>query len=215
MAFLRRSWLAGSAIVVLTALAGAAPSALGQADGTRENDIKAVYLYNFAKYVSWPAAIPDGDTFKICVLADAAFMKSLDAILSGEVVDGHRVIRAVPDSVSETRSCRILFVAKSESERAQRLVDAVRANPVLAVGDASDFLTRGGAIAFVRDGDRLRFDVNMEEARRSRLTISSRLLRVARRVLHPSAGGDDAGRPQTTATAGPNACCAEVFGGRN
>ncbi len=186
-----RARFAAAALVVLTALVGAMPPALAQRDTTRENDVKAAYLFNFAKYVSWPSTAHDGDTFKICVLADAAFIKSLDAIVSGEVIDGRRVTRAVPDSVTETRACQILFVSSSETERAQRLVDAVRAEPVLSVGDSSDFLTRGGAIAFVRDGERLRFDVNMDEARRSRLTISSRLLRVARRVLHASRGGAD------------------------
>jgi hypothetical protein len=96
------------------------------------------------------------------------------------------VVRVVPETVAETRSCQILFVSRSEGEQAQRLLDAVRDNPVLAVGDAPDFLARGGAIVFVRDGDRVRFDVNMEEARRSQLTISSRLLRVARRVVNAS-----------------------------
>jgi YfiR/HmsC-like len=188
MAILRWSAAAarvGALLVLAATAAGAQPVE------ARESEVKAAYLYNFAKYISWPEQTPPAESFRICVLADATFMKSLDAIVSGEVIGGRPVVRAVPESVSETRMCQILFVSRMELDRGQRLLDAVRDDPVLAVGDAPDFLTRGGAIVFVRDGDRLRFDVNMNEARRSRLTISSRLLRVARRVLPASDGTEN------------------------
>jgi len=166
-----------------------------QPDDTRESEVKAAYLYNFAKYISWSARTPaQSDSFKICVLADRSFQGHLDEIIAGEVIEGLPVVRVVPASVSETRACHILFVSRGEGARAQRLVDAVRDDPVLVVGDAPDFLSRGGAIAFVRDGARLRFDVNMEETRRSKLVVSSRLLRVARRVLNPE-NRDETRRP--------------------
>jgi hypothetical protein len=176
-----------------------------QPDDTRESEVKAAYLYNFAKYISWSARTPAAtDSFKICVLADRSFQAHLDEIISGEVIEGLPVVRVVPASVSETRACHILFVSRAEGERAQRLVDAVRDDPVLTVGDAPDFLSRGGAIAFVRDGARLRFDVNMEEARRSRLVVSSRLLRVARRVLNAAERDETRSPPGVPRTYPPN-----------
>ena len=66
---------------------------------------------------------------------------------------------------------------------------AVKGANVLTVGDGAEFLSRGAAVTFVREGDRVRFDVNLTEAQRAGLTISSRLLRVARRVVPPPEPG--------------------------
>ena len=163
----------------------ARPVSAAQPDPTLESEVKAAYLYNFSKYVEYPASAftgEDAGTFRICVLADPGFVKAVDAIIVGETIDGRTVTRQIPDSAGAARACHILFVGRAEMDRAQQLLAAVEHAPVLTVGDAGDFLKRGGAIAFIRDGDRVRFDVNVTEAHRGGLEISSRLLRVARRV---------------------------------
>ena len=185
MAFLTRrvAWLIGLACASAPWLC--VPMSAAQADPTLESEVKAAFLYNFSKYVEYPPAAFAGDdagTFRICVLADPAFVKAVDAIIAGETIDGRTVTRQIPDSAGAARACHILFISRDEMGRAQQLLTAVERAPVLTVGDAADFLKRGGAIAFIRDGDRVRFDVNVAEAHRGGLEISSRLLRVARRV---------------------------------
>ena len=179
----RRSLVFAARAIAAALLAGEGLAA--QSGAIVENDIKAAFLYNFAKYVEWPeAAFPGGD-FRVCVVADSPFQKSVDDIIAGESVAGRPVTRQAPATPEAARSCNILFVGRGEFRRAEPLLMAVKGANVLTVGDGAEFLSRGAAVTFVREGDRVRFDVNLTEAQRAGLTISSRLLRVARRVVPP------------------------------
>lgn len=149
---------------------------------TVENDVKAAYLFNFTKFVRWPADVDLTSEFRICIVGDRAFAVSLDAIIKGESAAGRPLVRVEPASVDAARGCHILFIGKVAAGHGARLLAAVRELPVLTVGDAPTFLEQGGAIRFVRTGDRLRFDINTRAAARARLEISSKLLRVARDV---------------------------------
>jgi hypothetical protein len=178
-----RRWI--GCVVAAACLAGHLHA---QAPAAAEEDIKAAFLFNFAKYVTWPPkSFPDGK-FRICVMGDAAFARKIDATIEGETLDGRAVIRppapAMPDIA---RGCHILFIAASESSRTAELLAAVRGSAVLTVGETEAFSARGGMVTFVRDADRVRFDINASEAERVGLTVSSRLLRLARRVI---SGGD-------------------------
>jgi hypothetical protein len=189
MALLRGGLRAAVGVSVAGSLLLFGVATRAQAPPTIENEVKAAFLYNFAKYVEWPPAAFDADgTFRLCVLADAAFLKHVDAIVAGETIDGRKVIRQTPAAADSARACQILFVGRGELDRAERLLSAVQGAPVLTVSDAPNFLNRGGTIAFTREGDRVRFDVNLTEAQRSGLSISSRLLRVARRVSPATQG---------------------------
>ena len=182
MAFLRRRWL--SVLVGPLTAVLCAPPASAQAVAS-ENDIKAAFLYNFARYVVWPeTAFADGD-FRLCVAADRQFIASLDAIIAGESIEGRPVVRHTPATPEAAQSCHILFVGRSELTLAYELIDGLEGAPVLIVGDDPEFLDQGGMVTFVRDHDRIRFDVELSVAERAGLVISSRLLRVARRVLAP------------------------------
>jgi YfiR/HmsC-like len=174
---LRRLGLAAAAAGAAAALCVTAPVAAQEAT---ENQVKAAYLFNFTKFVRWPAAAAAPDRFNICVIGDQPFAASLDTIIQGESVDGRPLVRLEPDSIDAARGCQILFIGSGARAHGARYLDAVRDAPVLTVGDTSTFLDQGGTIRFVRTGDRLRFDVNLPAASRAGLEISSKLLRVAR-----------------------------------
>jgi hypothetical protein len=149
--------------------------------------VKAAFLYNFAKYVAWPVSAfsaERGDAFRICVLTDSPLAGSIDAIIAGETIDGRRVIRQTASDADAAGTCHILFVARNELERFERLRPVLRQASVLTVGEGAAFVGRGqgGAIGFVTEAGRVRFDVSLREAQQSGLSISSRLLRIARRV---------------------------------
>lgn len=157
---------------------------VAQATQAGEDSIKAAFLYNFAKYVDWPAnAFPTG-TVRICAFADADFVKQLDQIIEGETVNGRPVTRPpAPSAQDAWRACDILFVSNSEAAHAEALLASVHSAHVLTVGEGTTFIKRGGMFAFIKENDRIRFDVNAAEAERVGLTISSRLLRLARHVI--------------------------------
>ena len=172
----------------LSVPAGAAglddPRPVSAAQETLENDIKAAFLYNFTKFIEWPDSPAQSvEPFKLCVLADADFTRAVDRIIAGESVQGRPLARVEPQSPDDARQCAILYVGHGHVERGPPLVAAVRQLPVLTVGDSPRFVENGGAIEFVLENNRVRFDVSPDAAHRSGLQVSSKLLRVARHVV--------------------------------
>lgn len=143
--------------------------------------MKAVFLYNFATFVDWPdnAAPPPGKPFVIGVLGEDPFGPTLAEVVHGESVRGAPLEVRHFQNVAEARDCRILFVSNSERARLREVFAALRDRPVLTVGDDPSFVDAGGMVAF-STGAHVELVVNVRPARAAGLTISSKLLRVAR-----------------------------------
>jgi hypothetical protein len=147
-----------------------------------EYQVKAAFLYHFAKFVEWPAAAKNRQTVAVCVLGGDPFGPALDFLLEDKTLHGKRFdIRRV-SSAAEAQSCHLLFLALSDEQELQTGLQALAAFPVLTVGDSSNFFTAGGMIRLFVEESKVRFDINLAAARRSQLTISAALLRLARNV---------------------------------
>ncbi|CAN5583936.1 hypothetical protein BH23ACI1_BH23ACI1_12630 [soil metagenome] len=171
------------AIACLAVLAGTTTLARpAVAQDTLEHEIRAAFIYNFTRFIDWPPAAVPPDEFRICVVGDPRFATALDGMIAGEAVQGRPIVRRDPATPDEARACQILYVSRQEPERGARTLTAVRHLPVLTVGDAPRFLEQGGAVRFLLEEGRVRFDVDMSAVDRAGLTMTSKLLRVARRV---------------------------------
>jgi hypothetical protein len=162
--------------VVLAALALFISLCCG-ARAQSEATVKAAYLLNFAKLVEWPAAaFAGGDSLIIGVVGRDAVGDELaraNASANGRRIEVRRI------SAGEAAQCHLVFApAGSES-----VIGAVAGKPVLTVGDGEGFARRGGALGFVKEGGTVKFEANPKAAARNGLTVSSKLLRVARGVI--------------------------------
>ena len=153
------------------------------ADHPSEYQVKAAYLYNFGKFVNWPADAGATSEFDVCVLGTDPFGPLLDATVSDSTINGKRVIARRIVRAQDAASCRVVFIAASESQRLSSDLAILSKLHVLTVSDNSHFLDRGGMIQFVFEGDRVRFAVNLTAAQEAGLTLSSELLKVATRVV--------------------------------
>lgn len=169
-----------AAIAHAVALVSLCVSLQAQPPAGGESAVKAAFLFNFTKFVSWPPSAFDGASspFRVCVFADGAFGRHIDEMVAGETVAG-RPLEVVRPQGDDARGCQIAYFGSRNAEAALR---AVREAPVLTVGDGVRFLERGGLIAFVLEENRVRFDVNKRGVDAAGLSISSKLLRVARSV---------------------------------
>jgi hypothetical protein len=150
-----------------------------------EYEVKAAYLVNFAKLVEWPASAFAGGkgTLVIGIVGRGAAGDDLMRTITGATVNG-RAIEARRVSAGDAgglAACHVLFVL--ESERADGVLVAVQGRPVLVVGEAEDFARRGGAIGFVKESGTVKFEANPKAAMRNGLTVSAKLLRVARGII--------------------------------
>lgn len=150
-----------------------------------EFEVKAAYLVNFAKLVEWPAsAFPAGKgTLIVGVVGRGGVSEELGLAVSGASVGGRAIqVRHVSAADGAAlAACHVVFV--TEAERVEIVVAAVQGRPVLVVGESEDFVRRGGAIGFVKDGGTVKFEANPKAADRNGLSISAKLLRVARSVV--------------------------------
>src|SRR5262245_24208253 len=147
-----------------------------------ENDVKAAFLYHFTKFVEWPVPVDSGEPFRVCTLADDAFIAALDRTIAGESASQRRLVQVEPRSIEEAKRCAILYIGTRFSDQGAPLVNAVRDLPVLTVGEGPTFVKQGGAIGFLLENNRVRFDISQRAIQRSGLRASSKLLRVARNV---------------------------------
>ncbi|MEO6238837.1 MAG: YfiR family protein [Vicinamibacterales bacterium] len=179
MAILKRTWLRVSTTAVLALCLAASARVNGeQRTPTAEDDIKAAFLFNFTRFIDWP--VPPVDAFRICTLAEPGFNAALDRTLVDETVHGLPILRFGPPTIDAARACQILFVGRLENGRAERWIAALRGTPVLIVGESRGAWSGGAHLNFIVDDNRVQFDVNVDAAKRDGLSISSKLLRVAR-----------------------------------
>jgi len=165
-------------------VAGLGGGISGPARGApKEYEVKAAYLYNFAKFVEWPAvAFEKPQTpYSICVLGSDPFGQFLD-IAAAESVQGRRMtVRRVGD-VKGVAGCHILFVSASERRKLPDILDALGKFPTLTVGENDDFTRGGGCMRFFLLGDKVRFEINVQATERAHLKVSAKLLSLARVV---------------------------------
>jgi hypothetical protein len=176
--------LAWAAVAAATPPAAVPAQAPARDAPVPEYQIKAVFLFNFAQFVTWPAgAFPDsGGPLVIGVLGEDPFGPYLDETVQGETAHGHRIEVRRFEQLDEITDCHILFVSRGELDRLDQILAALEGRSVLTVGDAESFTGRGGMIRFVTDRNRLRLRINLEAARAAELTLSSKLLRPAKIV---------------------------------
>jgi hypothetical protein len=170
--------------LIMWALAGATPPGNAPAQSSPEYQLKAVFLFNFAQFVEWPAsAFPEPDTpLGICILGEDPFGAYLDETVRGETVANHPLAIRRYRTVDEIRGCHILFVSRQEQGHLSEILDSLKGHSVLTVSDAERFASRGGMIRFVTDHNRIRLRINLEAARAANLRLSSKLLRPAQIV---------------------------------
>jgi hypothetical protein len=150
-----------------------APILLTQASKPNEYQVKAAYLYNFGRFVEWPAnaASAKANSFAICVLGQDPFGATLDSALASETIDGKTVVAKRISAPQDAVTCRILFISSSEDPRLKEHLISLRKISVLTVSDMPHFSERGGMIQFVPDGNRIRFEVNLTNTEEAGLTL--------------------------------------------
>lgn len=183
------------AILGLLGLTLAAGQARAATADELEYQVKAAFLYNFAKFVEWPAGAFKGptDPMILCVAGADPFGESLDMVVRGETLNGRPLVVHRTRDAFEIRDCHVVFVPRSERGRQEKLLEDLRHRGILTVGETDGFLNGGGIIRFVLEQNKVRFDINLQAAESSGLRLSSKLLRLARTIHTPSAGQE--GRP--------------------
>ena len=151
------------------------------AEAPTEYQVKAVFVYNFSRFVEWPPQTftTPNEPFVIGILGSDPFGTRLDEAVRGEQIDQHPLLVRRFRSVDEIGDCRILYIDRSESAQLQQILAALDHRNTLTVSDLDDSSQRGVMVQFATENNRIRLRINVESARAAGLTISSKLLRSA------------------------------------
>jgi len=167
-------------LVSLLALMGNVLTTQVQAQAADEYQVKAAFIFNFAKFVDWPSdAFGDGGALVVGVVGDDPFGGALDQ-LNGNTANGRRLRIKRLRWDDNLRTCQILFISNSEGRHLGKIMESIRGTSVLTIGEMPQFNQSGGMIRFVIQNDKVRFEINAAAAGQARLRISSKLLALSK-----------------------------------
>lgn len=156
-----------------------------------EYQMKAAFLYNFAKFVEWPAR-GSGDRdgqIRVCILGKDPFGPVLEGVIQGKTVNNRSLAVRRIAYLEGATSCHLLFIGSSEKNRLEDIVEALKGTNVLTVSEIDRFAHRGGMINFLMENKKVRFEINVDAAALAGLKISSKLLQLATIVRQEGSGG--------------------------
>ena len=189
---IRSVWRQSTALVLAALLSSAcAPVDRAQAEPPGEYQLKAAFLFNFAKFIDWPATnfSSPQSPFIICILGTDPFGHAMDDVLRDKSIDNRPVVISRLKNITEAKQCHMVFVSQSETAHLADLIQELRGARILLVGESDGFAAAGGMIQFTREDNHVRFLINSDAADRAGLKVSSKLLSLAR-VVHDSPKND-------------------------
>lgn len=179
-----RAWFCAIALVALLGVPGGT-LIWGQASPPVEYQVKAAFLFSFAKFVEWPAEafLNEKTPITLCVFGHDPFGGALDEIVRGEAINHREVLVRRINELPGLNSCQLIFVGNREDKRLSELLNSLRGASVLLVGETEGDAEAGMVIQFFSEGNQLRFAVNVDAMQRTKLSVSSKLLALAK-IVH-------------------------------
>jgi hypothetical protein len=149
-----------------------------------EYQVKAAFLYNFAKFVEWPAQTfkANKDPVRICVLGQNPFGSALVDAVGGKTVLGRPFVLSEIATAGQVTDCQIVFICSSERKRLRAILAELRTTGILTVGETDGFATEGGIVNFRLSDGRVHLEINIEAAGQAKLRINSSVLSLAQIV---------------------------------
>jgi hypothetical protein len=136
---------------------------------------KALFMYNFTKYIEWPVSQRTGD-FVIGVLGNSAMVSELNTIASKQKIGSQNIVIKVFSTADEIDNCNILYLPASKSNQIGAVVNKLTGKAILIISDKAGLASQGAGINYVLDGDKLKYEVNKGSLEKRGLVVSNALL---------------------------------------
>lgn len=146
-----------------------------------ENEVKAAFVHNIAKFVQWPSSVNTSGILRLCIVGEGPFGKAAN-LLQGKFVGKAMWVVTPLASNAEIRECQVLFIDVSEAGHLPRILDSIKDRQILTLGDTAGFAEQGVVINFYLEQNKVRFEINLKAASQNNIKISSQVLKLARIV---------------------------------
>ena len=170
-------------IFLVTLVTSGAFVRAAEPEPSKEDQVKAAYIFNFIQFTEWPSsALPqDSSPLTVGAICGDSLSRGIEGALSGKSLGSHPIVfkRLTPEKL-ESAECHVLIVCGVDIKVVDQTVGLARKKTILTVGDGADFSTSGGIIRFYKEESYVRFEINVKEAEKNGLRISSKLLKLAK-----------------------------------
>ncbi len=148
-----------------------------------EYQVKAAFVFNFVKFIEWPvAAFADARSpIAIGILGKNLLGEHLNQLVRDKTLNNRSIVIRECKTLEEARTCHVIFINVSETKRVPEILQRIGTDNILTVGETEDFIKNGGMINFFREGNRFRFQINDEPAKKAGLKIDSKLLGLSKK----------------------------------
>jgi len=148
----------------------------------RAERIKAAFVYNFAKFVEWPASAfqTPQQPIRLCALRAEAGDNRLD-LIEGRSAQGREISLQLLESPRQSVDCHILYLANSR-DNYDGVLALLIGKPVLTISEDVGFIDRDGMVSLFIDDNHVRFRINLKAAQATGLKVSARILQLAQEV---------------------------------
>ena len=154
---------------------------VASAQDVTEAALKAAFIYKIVLFTEWPTPLSGSDPFVICVAGDPAVAETLERVVKGRELTGHRITVSLVDTAGPKDACRVLYVSGVTTGQLASHVAKLQDSPILTISDVVGFTQAGGMAQFFFVRGQLRFSIRLDVVNRSGLRMSSKLLDFAKR----------------------------------
>lgn len=167
------------AVFALIASAGFGhASAMGK-ERDQEHQLKAALITKLLPFIEWPNLGPPGSKFVVGVYDADEYQGAIEDAFAGVTIPGHPIVVIQLHSDADVKKCRVVVTGASSEDRIYKLSRLCQSSGTVLVGDADDFARNGGTVGLVLIASKVKFDLNLETAKRSGVTISAKLIGIA------------------------------------
>jgi hypothetical protein len=182
-------------LLLILILSGMTAVPCAHAAESKEYQVKAAFVYNFIKFVTWPEETDKKtesdkqvETVKIAIIGKDPFGDKFKPIVKKTVKNKKIELVKHPDfnKIADSNSldgCQVIFISKSETKNVRKIIKSVESKPILVISEITKFADLNGMIGFVKKDNKIRFEINLDAAKLANLKISSQLLKLALRVI--------------------------------
>lgn len=163
----------------------------GQTSPKTPYQLKALFLFHFARYTEWPkeAWPAENQPFVLGILGNDPFGKDID-IINGKTVKDRKLVVKYFSTVEEVAGCQLLFIASSETNQLAQILKALEKTSILTIAEGAGFLEANGMISLVTEQkgtgtQTVGFEINLPAAQKANLKLDAQLLKLARNAPRP------------------------------
>ncbi|MCB0409867.1 MAG: YfiR family protein [Flavobacteriales bacterium] len=136
--------------------------------------IKAVFIYNFTKYIEWPKAYKEGE-FTIGVVGESPLYSELTKMTQTKKVANQPLQVKKFNTAEDLSKCHILYISRDKSAQLSSCIKALKNNSTLIVTEDNGLVDKGAGINFIIKDNRQKFELNKGNVERYKLKVSSNL----------------------------------------